>query len=760
MTAEKLRSIMARVWFGLSLVTFLTTGMRATAARAQSCDDFDECTVQDACQADGSCKGTPKENGTACDDGNGCTSNDHCQAGRCVGGVVAQDGTPCTSLLGLCDPNPTCQFGFCFGNPIDCSQGGDKCSFCNPQTGQCQSSASICNDACSTGQCDPATGDCINVQPKNEGQSCDDFNACTGNDHCQAGTCMGTAGTVATPTHTPIGVASATQTAAPTATATPTFTNLPVPTQTPTATVQTTPSGGACPGDCGGDGEVTVNELIKGVNIALGNATVDTCPAFDLDGSGDVTIDEIIKGVNAALNGCPAVPTATATLIPSDTPVPTPTTVQGTATPTLAPPTATGTPVPATNTPTGSATVAASATPTLSAIPTATPTLTPVASATGTHVPTSTTTATVTGTPTPAETEVTGASPTPTPTEATGDTPTPTKTPGGPSIANRASAAIQSTTSGFLVIPNLLSAVLGHGLASSASSAAISIGPLPFTCPGGGGGSVTCSQDLIPPFSLGPPTYTVTINNCAVDEGNGKTATFNGTVTAIGQQGDFCGTIPTSATVAAPNLTVTTTSSAGSTTATFTNVAAAVDLSCSSGDCQCTYDTVALHVTGGINVVSKDPLDVTRSTTQAIFNGTDIAITVQQYASQCVPVIYSMQVDGNVSLTTDGHAFAATFANYMLADDATSGTDMVTITGGVSSDCLGAPINVTTVTSLAITNGKPCPVAGALQVAADVHTDLVSYSAGGVQIDLGNDGSVDETFDTCLDPRLAVCPAG
>jgi len=61
---------------------------------------------------------------------------------------------------------------------------------------------------------------------------------------------------------------------------------------------------GSCTGDCSGDGEVTVNELITMVNIALGTANVSTCGAGDANGDGQITINEIIAGVNNALNGC------------------------------------------------------------------------------------------------------------------------------------------------------------------------------------------------------------------------------------------------------------------------------------------------------------------------------------------------------------------------------------------------------------------------------------------------------------------------
>jgi hypothetical protein len=42
------------------------------------------------------------------------------------------------------------------------------------------------------------------------------------------------------------------------------------------------------------------------VNIALGNAELRNCPVGDLNGDGRITIDEIIRSVNVALNGCPS----------------------------------------------------------------------------------------------------------------------------------------------------------------------------------------------------------------------------------------------------------------------------------------------------------------------------------------------------------------------------------------------------------------------------------------------------------------------
>lgn len=61
-----------------------------------------------------------------------------------------------------------------------------------------------------------------------------------------------------------------------------------------------------CAGDCNDDSDVTVDELMAGINMALGEAEIEACPAFDPNGDERVTIDEILAAVNAALIGCPS----------------------------------------------------------------------------------------------------------------------------------------------------------------------------------------------------------------------------------------------------------------------------------------------------------------------------------------------------------------------------------------------------------------------------------------------------------------------
>lgn len=66
------------------------------------------------------------------------------------------------------------------------------------------------------------------------------------------------------------------------------------------------PAGAAttCTGSCNDDAEVTVDEIITMVNIALGVSEVSQCAAGDSDSSGGITVDEILTAVNLALVGC------------------------------------------------------------------------------------------------------------------------------------------------------------------------------------------------------------------------------------------------------------------------------------------------------------------------------------------------------------------------------------------------------------------------------------------------------------------------
>ncbi len=93
---------------------------------------------------------------------------------------------------------------------------------------------------------------------------------------------------------------SATPTNRPTTTPPPTFTPIP------------------CAGDCDGNHEVTIDELVRGVAVALGSAPPAMCASY----AGCVVpgcIQQLVEAVARSLEGCPAAPT---TATPTATPMP------------------------------------------------------------------------------------------------------------------------------------------------------------------------------------------------------------------------------------------------------------------------------------------------------------------------------------------------------------------------------------------------------------------------------------------------------
>ena len=244
-----------------------------------SCDDNNPCTI-DVCGASGcehtpivceggasgcseapscdpstgQCMAAPKADGSSCDDGNACTTGETCTAGACDG------GTPmvCEGAAGPCEDAPTCDpaTGQCMaaaegrrhvvrrrqclhderrllrrrvpaGTPKTCEGGATRATKrrrCDPATGQCvdvnkperhhaatTATPARTGDTCQAGACvgrragrlhrrrrlprrrhlRSGDGSVCSIAAKPDGTRCDDGNACTQPDACQAGACTG-----------------------------------------------------------------------------------------------------------------------------------------------------------------------------------------------------------------------------------------------------------------------------------------------------------------------------------------------------------------------------------------------------------------------------------------------------------------------------------------------------------------------------------------------------------------------------------------
>jgi hypothetical protein len=87
------------------------------------------------------------------------------------------------------------------------------------------------------------------------------------------------------------------------------LTATPTPSPTPSAespTPSPSPSLPAevCPGDCDRSRDVTVDEIVTLVAIALGTSEVTSCAYGDSDGSGAIEVNEIVAALLRSLDGC------------------------------------------------------------------------------------------------------------------------------------------------------------------------------------------------------------------------------------------------------------------------------------------------------------------------------------------------------------------------------------------------------------------------------------------------------------------------
>jgi len=139
---------------------------------AAACNDSNVCT-DDSCNPASGCFHTT--NTAACIDGNACTKSDHCVAGACVGGppLDCNDSNVCTN--DSCNPASGCVHT---NNTAACID-GSACTTndaCNG--GACVGGTPLdCNDsnACTADSCIPASG-CVNTD---NSAACGDGNVCT-----------------------------------------------------------------------------------------------------------------------------------------------------------------------------------------------------------------------------------------------------------------------------------------------------------------------------------------------------------------------------------------------------------------------------------------------------------------------------------------------------------------------------------------------------------------------------------------------------
>ncbi|MBI1814773.1 MAG: hypothetical protein HYR72_07335 [Deltaproteobacteria bacterium] len=441
------------------------------------------------------------------------------------------------------------------------------------------------------------------------------------------------------------------------------------------ATPTLRPTLGPCIGDCGDDGSVTVEELIIGVNVALGVAPLSRCPSFDTDHSNDVTVDELIRGVNAALLGCVPVPTPTGT---------------------------------ATATPTASATVTTdNGGPTRTPSPSLTVALTATATATTAPV-----------------------------------------TPGQLARAVAGHAAIAADA--FGAIPAVITAI-ATGFQLGGSSAALGLaasdGGAAGACPGGG----TVMRQCVP---NGPGGVIIQFvfdpDGCVINTPDGV-AKLTGSISLSGSGGG-CVVLPPIAATAKLHVEF---AHEGQSTLTVTADLSGI-VATPNFEGSCFITAADLTLSGGLRTQLPDGRGASVD-----FSNTAVHVLIEAFNVNCIPLKYALTFNDSAQFTelASGEQFVATFDTFVFSQDATLNPTEVQLNGGVTSNCLGEQVTLATLTPMLSRFGTLCFQGGVLRAMSSTAQERVVYlDGGGVGIDSNNDGSVDQTFDSCLVPELLLCP--
>ena len=187
-------------------VTAESCNVNGGGGACEPCNDGNPCT-NDACSA-GACVYVPLEEGADCGDGDPCNGEERCEyvstgVIECVGGpdLDCNDGNPCTD--DGCEPDTGCINDPAPRDDQPCDDGND----CNDNDtcadGVCQGEGLNCpsdgteRESCFSYPCDNTDADgpvCADPVPLEEGERCDDGNACTqaevcdGEGVCGAGT--------------------------------------------------------------------------------------------------------------------------------------------------------------------------------------------------------------------------------------------------------------------------------------------------------------------------------------------------------------------------------------------------------------------------------------------------------------------------------------------------------------------------------------------------------------------------------------------
>jgi hypothetical protein len=118
---------------------------------------------------------------------------------------------------------------------------------------------------------------------------------------------------------------------------------------------------------------------------------------------------------------------------------------------------------------------------------------------------------------------------------------------------------------------------------------------------------------------------------------------------------------------------------------------------------------------------------------------------------------FGVVVDATIEASGRGRNVSGSFDVMETVTLNADGSSLVEANGSVDTECTGA-VSFETIEPLTYPANGDCATGGQMRVMVDGGDALVTFtSAGGLEIDYGADGSVDDTFRSCTDAQLKKC---
>lgn len=144
-----------------------------------------------------------------------------------------------------------------------------------------------------------------------------------------------------------------------------------------------------------------------------------------------------------------------------------------------------------------------------------------------------------------------------------------------------------------------------------------------------------------------------------------------------------------------------------------------------------------------------------------------IAVVVSNFDSRCMPTDFVTSESGTFSFMDNLEVNNTLTVSIPSSDpvvitwETVAGGVDVTVNGSytMSSSCLTGSLTIETIEALFFpiseeTELPDCPTSGVIEVTGDQTATITFTATGGMEIDNGSDGTVDETFESCADADI------